>query len=364
MVRHVDQVECRKDASGKWVNQYHLLQEVGSGTFCKVRLAESAAGIHAVKRFPRMVMQRRMVAKFDAEGASMVPFQQCIEQEIQILERIHHPQIVELQEVINDPKDDNLYLIFEGLPGCQLMDWSERSCTYSARPSVNLFGSAVVDSRRDTVGAASTLVFREVLAKHFAQQLAEGICYMHSLGVIHKDLKPDNLVLSKQVPDDPALLCTLDVAEWPKLTVMGDKEEGSKVNCEDLVVKIADFNCAEECQEPDFLIYDAQGTQSFTPPECFKKDEEGVNIKGKPRDMWSLGCVLFVLVYGRCPFSAESNLLLQLDIMQCELVMPEGGPWLSAEYLQLLRSLLSAEADARPSAQAILQSGWLVEGTQ
>eukprot|EP00913_Durusdinium_trenchii_P018789 g17656.t1 len=270
------------------------------------------------------------------------------------------------------------------------MDWSERSCTYSARPSVNLFGSAVVDSRRDTVGAASTLVFREVLAKHFAQQLAEGICYMHSLGVIHKDLKPDNLdawlilaphaeeeegrkarklpssprVLSKQVPDDPALLCTLDVAEWPKLTVMGDKEEGSKVNCEDLVVKIADFNCAEECQEPDFLIYDAQGTQSFTPPECFKKDEEGVNIKGKPRDMWSLGCVLFVLVYGRCPFSAESNLLLQLDIMQCELVMPEGGPWLSAEYLQLLRSLLSAEADARPSAQAILQSGWLVEGTQ
>ena len=44
------------------------------------------------------------------------------------------------------------------------------------------FGSAVVDSRRDTVGAASTLVFREVLAKHFAQQLAEGICYMHSLG--------------------------------------------------------------------------------------------------------------------------------------------------------------------------------------
>lgn len=31
------------------------------------------------------------------------------------------------------------------------------------------------------------------------------------------------------------------------------------MNCEDLVVKIADFNCAEECQEPDFLIYDAQG---------------------------------------------------------------------------------------------------------
>ena len=49
------------------------------------------------------------------------------------------------------PKDDNLYLIFEGLPGCQLMDWSERSCTYSARPSVNLRLGATVTVRRTEV---------------------------------------------------------------------------------------------------------------------------------------------------------------------------------------------------------------------
>ena len=71
---------------------------------------------------------------------------------------------------------------------------------------------------------------------------------------------------------------------------------------------------------PDFFIYDAQGTQSFTPPECFMKE---MGIKGMPRDMWSVGCLMFVLVYGRCPFSADSNLMLQLEIMQCE---PLGGP--------------------------------------
>ncbi|OLP72797.1 Serine/threonine-protein kinase ppk34, partial [Symbiodinium microadriaticum] len=65
--------------------------------------------------------------------------------------------------------------------------------------------------------------------------------------------------------------------------------------------------------EPDFLIYDAQGTQQFTPPECF---DGQVSIKGKPRDMWSLGCVLFVLAFGQCPFWAESNFELQLKIIQ------------------------------------------------
>ena len=37
--------------------------------------------------------------------------------------------------MIDDPAHDNLYLIFEGLPGRQLMEWNEASCTYSARPS-------------------------------------------------------------------------------------------------------------------------------------------------------------------------------------------------------------------------------------
>ena len=36
--------------------------------------------------------------------------------------------------MIDDPAHDNLYLIFEGLPGRQLMEWNEASSTYSARP--------------------------------------------------------------------------------------------------------------------------------------------------------------------------------------------------------------------------------------
>jgi len=38
--------------------------------------------------------------------------------------------------VLDDPLDENLYLIFEGLPGGQLMNWNEQSCSYSAGPAV------------------------------------------------------------------------------------------------------------------------------------------------------------------------------------------------------------------------------------
>eukprot|EP00438_Fugacium_kawagutii_P025743 Skav221039 [mRNA] locus=scaffold1448:165783:166942:+ [translate_table: standard] len=53
----------------------------------EVRLADSDQGIHAVKRFGRTVLRNRMVAKFDAQGANMVPLQQCIDEEIRILGR-------------------------------------------------------------------------------------------------------------------------------------------------------------------------------------------------------------------------------------------------------------------------------------
>ncbi|CAE7549077.1 WARS1 [Symbiodinium natans] len=112
--------------------------------------------------------------------------------------------------------------------------------------------------------------------------------------------------------------------------------------------------------EPDFFIYDANGTQLFTPPECFDGPLGGqcMGIKGKPRDMWSLGCVLFVLAFGHCPFWAESNIELQLMIIQAELQLPEGGPG-SHEFRQLVTSLLSRDPTARPSARALRQSPWL-----
>ena len=47
-----------------------------------------------------------------------------------------HQQLPVTNQVLDDPLDENLYLIFEGLPGGQLMNWNEQSCSYSAGPAV------------------------------------------------------------------------------------------------------------------------------------------------------------------------------------------------------------------------------------
>ncbi|CAJ1380801.1 unnamed protein product [Effrenium voratum] len=362
MVRRVKEVAASADR----LNQYQLLGEAGRGSFCRVLLASSSEGSHAVKSFSRTELQRSHVARFDAEGVRTVPLGVSLEEELRILSKLSHPHVISLQEVIDDPRHDSIYVILEGLPGGQLMDWKRECCAYSvASAAAGSWGSAVQDcDSRDS--QREVLVFQEILARYFCRQLAEGIEHMHRQSVIHKDLKPDNLVLSRPIPADRRCVRVLGLAAWPQLSgSRGCSEELPGAELLQLLrehalqVKIADFNSAEECAPPRCLIYDAQGTQHFTPPECFLGSDLGV--PGKPRDMWSLGCVLFVLLFGHCPFWAEeNNLLLQLNILSDKQVeMPTGGPELSAAVLQLLQSLLSKDAAKRPSAEGVLQSSWL-----
>lgn len=369
MVNIVSEVQCTKDASGKWVNQYQLLQDLGQGTFSTVKLATTSQGsTHAIKCFARRALEHRMVAHYDADGPIQVPFRECIEKEIRILSELQHPHVVRLEEVIDCLSHDSVYLVYEGLPGRELMVWNEGSVAFSASaqaPVQDYWGDAVCagDYILDTK-QREVLVFQEELVRFFCCQLTDGLTFIHDRGVIHKDLKPPNLVLSKPIPvRDARFVSALSLSQWPTLlppTTEAPAKRDSQTLHELLAsaalsVKIADFGSAEACQEPDFLIYDAQGTQQFTPPECF---DGQVSIKGKPRDMWSLGCVLFVLAFGQCPFWAESNFELQLKIIQRELTFPEGGPG-SHEFRQLVAGLLSQDPTARPSARALRQSPWL-----
>jgi len=365
----VTDLRAYRDAVGvKWVNGYQLLQDVGQGTFCTVKLATTQNGsTHAIKRFARAALRSRMVAKYDAAGVTTVPFEECLEGEIRILEQLAHPHIVQLQEVIDCAASDSLYVIYEGLPGGQLMEWREGSQAYSSSTTAavaqfwgDALGTEAVDLAADS---REVVVLQEELARHFCLQLADGIAYMHDRGVIHKDLKPENLVLSKPIPRDARFVSRLSLRNWPDLTgAVGTVSSVGKQTLQELLVKagldvkIADFNSAVACEEPDCLIYDAQGTQQFTPPECFINTDAGV--LGKPRDMWSLGCVLFVMAFGHCPFWADTNIELQMQVITAELSLPDGGPG-STEFRRLITALLGRGPATRPNARALLLSPWL-----
>ncbi|CAE8646648.1 unnamed protein product, partial [Polarella glacialis] len=303
-----------------------------------------------------------------------VPLKERIDEELRILSELSHKNVLNLEEVIDDPEHDWLYGIFEGMPGRQLMDWKQDCLAYSAGSDES---GAVRRSWGDAVqaeglepGQFEVIAFQEVLARYLFGQLLEGLAYIHEQGIIHKDLKPDNLLLTIPVPSsDSRFVRLLDIEGWPQLASRGDAKAGEAaagatflemLRRVGMVAKIGDFNSAVVCPPPDFEIYDAEGTQQFTPPECFLGSSKGV--KGKPRDIWSMGCVLFIMLYGRCPFWEKENIVLQCKIMQGDLVLPKGGPAISNEVQEFIRVLMSNEAALRPTATAALQNAWQTIG--
>ena len=111
--------------------------------------------------------------------------------------------------------------------------------------------------------------------------------YLHSSGVIHKDIKPGNLLLSS-----------------------------------DQTLKITDFGVAEEIDTyaKDDTCFIANGTPRFQPPEVASGLAE---FKGSAVDVWAAGVTLFNCATGRYPFNGENIYKLYEQIEECNLVVPK-----------------------------------------
>ena len=111
-------------------------------------------------------------------------------------------------------------------------------------------------------------------AMMIVKQILEGLKMIQSFNVVHRDIKPDNLLIDRHG-----------------------------------IVRICDFALSSivgDCR----LIYDSQGTPAFTPPEAFDSlslRTEGID--GFKRDLWSVGITLYILLTGSYPFQLSNDWL-------------------------------------------------------
>ncbi|XP_042510532.1 serine/threonine-protein kinase ATG1c-like isoform X2 [Macadamia integrifolia] len=243
------------------VGDYIVGRQIGSGSFSVVWHARHRA-LGTEVAIKEIVMER--LSK---------KLQESLLSEIDILQKIDHPSIIRLHNIIKSP--GRILLVLEYCRGGDLSIFIQRH------------GGRVP----------------EATAKHFMQQLAAGLQILRENNLIHRDLKPQNLLLS--------------------------------TNDNHSVLKIADFGFARSLQ-PRGLAETLCGSPLYMAPEIMQFQKYDAKA-----DLWSVGAILFQLVTGKTPFTGNNQMQLLQNILKSnELRFPQDNTDLSSDCLDLCRKLL------------------------
>jgi len=166
----------------------------------------------------------------------------------------------------------------------------------------------------------------EDAARSVFHQVISAVAYAHNHHICHRDLKLDNILLS---------------------------EGGIRQ------VKIADFGLSDFYRPGEVMRSDC-GSLSYLAPEVFR----GTSNAGPPLDVWSLGVILFALLYGRLPFEGSDlcgsnrprEAIIRNRICKCQYKMDES---MSADAKDLVRRLLKLDPAERASVPEIFNHCWL-----
>lgn len=219
-----------------------------------------------------------------------------VHDEVDIMGKISHPNCAQLHEMYETKK--KLYMVMELLTGGELFDRIVAKGSYSEKEAADLIASVT--------GALK---------------------YLHGIGVVHRDMKPENLIYATK-RDDSA-------------------------------IKITDFGLAKfreaEGNGKGSGMHTACGTPGYVAPEVLKNEAYGPEV-----DMWSLGVILYILLCGFPPFYHESTAALYKQIKKGAYDFPDPY-WteISADAKDLVTRLLNIDPKKRYKPKDVLAHAWI-----
>jgi serine/threonine protein kinase len=240
--------------------------------------------------------------------------QKYLDGEISILKELSNPYIVKFYDKLND--DNNYYIFMEYCNGGTL---SENLVKY-----LNVYNEP----------------FSIEIIQYFMRQIISAFCHIHSKGIIHRDIKLTNILLS-----------------------FDDENDIKNLNLMKGIIKIIDFGVATKLGE-DKYAYTVIGSPSNMDPLILKKylkaggyeKLQGYNEKA---DVWSLGVIFYQLLSGQNMFSFNSREEFLKNIEEGNYYVPINKNF-SKEAISFLNCMLQYEADDRISVQNLAQHDFIV----
>ncbi|KAJ3154983.1 Serine/threonine-protein kinase stk11 [Geranomyces michiganensis] len=309
-----------ESAKTKMIGRYLLADQIGKGAFGKVKEGLCS---ETLQRVAVKIINKKRLRKMPGGVESAI-------REIKLLRRMRHRNAIRLIDVYCKVEDE------DGNVG--VFNWFS---TIEDEPITWKFEDGSEDDRNVQIlkwylifeycpCSLQTLLEQEEggrlsipRAHWFFVQLMEGVSYLHSQGVIHRDIKAGNMLIT---PDN--------------------------------TLKISDFGIAEQFStysDAQMNISSFAGTHQFLSPEL----AEGVaQCNGEPVDVWACGITLFNMLTGRYPFEFdEDGNMLQLyeKIVEGTFDMP---PEFDEDLQDLLRGMLTKDPLKRSTTAEILLHPW------
>ncbi|CEJ55610.1 Putative Serine/threonine-protein kinase atg1 [Penicillium brasilianum] len=261
--------------------------------------------------------------------------------EIDILKGLHHPHIVALIDCHESTSHIHLVMEF-----CALGDLSafikKRDTLYDHASTRDM-----IAKYPNPPGGA----LNEVVVRHFLKQLSSALRFLRDRDLIHRDIKPQNLLLC---PAPASYRCGSSQSVPYKGS---DNSYEPTTGLETLpMLKIADFGFARSLPATS-LAETLCGSPLYMAPEILRYEKYGAEA-----DLWSVGTVLYEMVVGRPPFRATNHveLLRKIEKGEDRIRFPEENP-ASDDMKKLIRGLLKRNPAERLNFPEFFNSNVITE---
>ncbi|EUC45059.1 hypothetical protein COCMIDRAFT_96658 [Bipolaris oryzae ATCC 44560] len=248
------------------LNHFRLLRVVGKGAFGKVRIVE--------RKDTGLTFALKYIRKDEVVRSESV---RNIIRERRMLEHLNHPFLCNLRYSFQDI--EYLYIVVDLMNGGDLRFHISRK------------------------------TFTEEAVRFWIAELGCAVRYIHQQGIVHRDIKPDNVLLDS---------------------------EGH--------VHLADFNVASDFV-PHKPLTSKSGTLAYLAPEVYEGKGYSCEV-----DWWSLGVLFYECIYNKRPFEASSHDSLAAKILKGEPTYPVTSPPVSMPCLHAISSLLEKDRSRRIGA--------------